>query len=279
MAIPSPRSASATSCSIRDTHLGDYTLPVDARPTRALRRHRTTGDLAFDAEHVETLARFKRGELYDSRKVDDLRQALVATGLFATVAVEPQTTGETAGDGTEYVTMLVTQDAGPPRTLAASAGYGTGAGLPPRGQLDPPQPVPARRRADRPRGCRHPGAGRRRHLPPLERRQARPDLPGRSPRRSHSNYDAFDALTGRLCDAVELRQHADLAQRHSPGRSAPKFSARSRRITTSTLAQRDKRKYLIGGLSGQVGIDRTDSLLESDQGLSRQLAGPARRRR
>src|SRR3546814_14808264 len=61
--------------------------------------------------------------------VDDLRQALVATGLFATVAAEPQPTGESAGDDTEYVTMLVTQQAGPPRTLAASAGYGTGEGI------------------------------------------------------------------------------------------------------------------------------------------------------
>src|SRR3546814_4825432 len=68
----------------------------------------TTGDLAFDAEHVEVLARFNRGDLYDSRMVDDLRQALVATGLFATVAAEPQPTGESAGDDTEYVTMLVT---------------------------------------------------------------------------------------------------------------------------------------------------------------------------
>ena len=60
---------------------------------RASAGSRTTGELAFDAEHVEVLARFKRGELYDSRKVDDLRQALVATGLFSTVAVEPQRTG------------------------------------------------------------------------------------------------------------------------------------------------------------------------------------------
>src|SRR3546814_7276709 len=75
------------------------------------------------------MSRFKRGDLYDSRKADDLRQALVATGLFSNVAVEPQQTGESAGDGTEYVTMKVTQDAGPPRTIAATAGYGTGEGI------------------------------------------------------------------------------------------------------------------------------------------------------
>src|SRR3546814_16897582 len=75
------------------------------------------------------MSRFKRGDLYDSRKADDLRQALVATGLFANVAVEPEQTGESVGDGTEYVTMKVTQDAGTPRTIAATAGYSTGQGI------------------------------------------------------------------------------------------------------------------------------------------------------
>src|SRR3546814_18231176 len=75
------------------------------------------------------MSRFKRGDLYDSRKADELRQALVATGLFANVAVEPEQTGESVGDGTEYVTMKVTQDAGPPRTIAATAGYSTGQGI------------------------------------------------------------------------------------------------------------------------------------------------------
>jgi translocation and assembly module TamA len=89
----------------------------------------TDGDLAFDAAHAQVLARFRRGELYDSRKVDDLRQALVATGLFSTVSVEAQRTGQDAGDGTEYVTMQVHQDAGPPRTIAGTAGYGTGEGM------------------------------------------------------------------------------------------------------------------------------------------------------
>ena len=65
-----------------DTHLGDYVLPVTLGPRARFGGFRTTGKLAFGVEHVEVLARFKRDELYDSREVDDLRQALVATGLF-----------------------------------------------------------------------------------------------------------------------------------------------------------------------------------------------------
>ena len=76
-----------------ETDLGDYTLPVTTGPRARFGGYTTEGDLAFDAEHVGVLARFDRGDLYDRRKVDDLREAMVATGLFATVSAEPVRTG------------------------------------------------------------------------------------------------------------------------------------------------------------------------------------------
>jgi outer membrane translocation and assembly module TamA len=73
---------------------GDYTLPVTPGPRSKF------GDIVmegkkrvFKPKHVATIARFKKGELYDSRKVDDLRKALVATNLYSVVTVEPQQTG------------------------------------------------------------------------------------------------------------------------------------------------------------------------------------------
>ena len=71
------------------THIGDYSLPVTAGPRSSFGGYRVQGDPVFTTGHVALLARFKPGELYDSRKVDDLRQALVATSLYSTVAVEP----------------------------------------------------------------------------------------------------------------------------------------------------------------------------------------------
>ncbi|MEA3033293.1 MAG: translocation and assembly module TamA, partial [Sphingomonadales bacterium] len=50
-----------------DTRRGDYTLPVDPGPRSTFAGFTTEGKLAFDARHVGVLARFKRGELYDSR--------------------------------------------------------------------------------------------------------------------------------------------------------------------------------------------------------------------
>lgn len=112
-----------------ETHTGDYTLPITIGPRARFRAITTEGKQAFDTKHIDVLTRFDRDDLYDSRKVDDLRDALIATSLFSTVSVEPVKTGETNADGTEYVDLLVKQTAGPPRTLAGELGYSTGQGL------------------------------------------------------------------------------------------------------------------------------------------------------
>ena len=108
---------------------GDYTLPVDTGPRSSFGDITTTGKLAFGADHIRILRRFKPGQIYDTRGVDDLRKALVATGLFSTVAVEPVDTGKDAPDGTRIVDIAVTQRVGKTRSIAATAGYSTGQGL------------------------------------------------------------------------------------------------------------------------------------------------------
>lgn len=112
------------------TRTGDYTLPVTAGPRARFGAIRSEGQRqAFGDDHVRVLSRFDSGDLYDSRKVDDLRQALSATGLFASVAVEPVFTEQKTADGTAVVDLKVTQNAGRPRTLAGDIGFSTGQGL------------------------------------------------------------------------------------------------------------------------------------------------------
>ena len=108
---------------------GAYTLPVDTGPRSSFGVLTTTGDPVFKLDHLNVFPRFDEGQLYDSRLTDDLRDALVATGLFSTIAVEPQPTGKINPDGTEQVDLLVRQVKGKPRTLAAEAGYSTGQGI------------------------------------------------------------------------------------------------------------------------------------------------------
>jgi translocation and assembly module TamA len=111
------------------TDTANYTLPVNSGPLSSFGALRTKGDPVFALDHLSIFPRFKMGQVYDSRKVDDLRQALVATGMFSTVAIQPVDTGAKAGNGSDVVDLLVTQAAGKTRTLSGSAGYGTGEGV------------------------------------------------------------------------------------------------------------------------------------------------------
>ncbi|NIJ36421.1 translocation and assembly module TamA [Sphingopyxis panaciterrae] len=242
-----------------------YTLPVEIGKRSRFGGIETKGDLAFDAEHVEVLSRFKRGDLYDSRKVDDLRQALVATGLFSSIAAEPQATGESAGDDTEYVTMLVTQDAGPPRTLAASAGYGTGEGIRLEGSwthrnLFPPEGALIGRAVI---GTQEQGIGATFRRSNAGKRDRTFELVAEATR---SNYNAFEALTGRVGFRVS-RDSTPIWQKKLTYAYGAELIATSEDDYDFDLGRRNRDFYTILGLTGQVGIDRTDSLLDPTKGF------------
>lgn len=249
----------------QDTNDGVYTLPIDLGPRARFGGIETTGDLAFDAEHVAVLARFDRGELYDSRDIDDLRQALVATGLFNTVSVVPQRTGEAVGDGTEYTTVLVEQDAGPPRSLAASAGFGTGQGFRLEGSwthrnLFPPEGALI---ANAVAGTQEQGAGltfRRANAGRRDRTfQLRADA-------LRSNFAAFEAFTGQLSALISY-DSTPIWQKPLTYAYGVRLIGTNEQDFDFDLGQLNRRTFFIGGLTGQLGIDRTDSLVDATRGF------------
>ena len=244
---------------------GVYTLPIEIGPRGRFGGIETTGKLAFDAKHVGVLARFKRGDLYDSRMADDLRQALVATGLFSAVAVEPQKTGESAGDGTEYVTMMVTQEAGPPRTIAATAGYGTGEGLRLEGSWThrnffPPEGALIARAVV---GTQEQGVGVTLRRSNAGRRDRTFELVSEATR---SNYNAFEAITGRVAAKISY-DSTPIWQKKLTYAFGAELLATSEDDYDFALGARNRDFYTIFGLLGQVGIDRTDSLLDPTRGF------------
>jgi len=91
---------------------------------------RIEGDtLGFTPKHLEVLTRYKPGDDYDGALREDLRQALVQTGLFGGVSVRPELAGEPAEDGTQKIDMIATVEAAPLRTVSALGGYNTGQGV------------------------------------------------------------------------------------------------------------------------------------------------------
>lgn len=106
-----------------ETRTATLVLPVRPQGTRRFGRVLVDGTPLFSADHIERIARFDEGDPYRVPLIDDLRQALVATGLVSTVTIRP-----VARDGTDLVDLAVGLEPAPMRTIAGEAGYGTGEG-------------------------------------------------------------------------------------------------------------------------------------------------------
>jgi len=248
-----------------ETGTGDYTLPVNIGPRSSYGEIITTGTTAFDADHIGVLSRFDKGELYDSRMVDDLRKALVATGLFSIVSVKPTASGEAAPDGTEYATINVEQVAGPPRTLAGSAGYSTGQGFRLEGSwthrnLFPPEGALI---ASGVAGTQEQGASLTFRRSNAGRRDRTVEL-GISA--LHSDFEAYEAFTGKLAGRISYDSTPIWQKRltYSYGFEVLGTNEQDYNFTTG---ERDRRTFYVAALPGQVTFDTTDSLLDPTQGF------------
>ena len=247
-------------------YTGAYTLPYDLGPRASFGGFTIEGDdPPFDAEHVKVLARFKKGDLYDSRKVDDLRQALVATGLFSTVSAAPKETGETAPDGTEYVNMLVQQSPGPMRTLAGEAGYGTGEGILVQGSwtnrnLFPPEGalIVSGKAGTQEQGLsgtfRRSNAGKRDRTVTL----------GVSA--DHSNYDAYEAFTGTLFGRISYDSTPIWQKRFTYGYGF-ELVGTNEDVWNFDANERQRKTFFVAALPLDAGFDTSDSLLNPTRGF------------
>jgi translocation and assembly module TamA len=108
-----------------DTQSATLALAVEPGGKRNFGAIRVMGEKApFGAAHVARIARFRAGEPYRQEDVDDLRRALIATGLVSSATVEPvPATNPAVAD------MVVSLEPAKFRTIAAEAGYGTGEGI------------------------------------------------------------------------------------------------------------------------------------------------------
>lgn len=99
-------------------------LPVQPGPVARFGEIRVSGQPPFSARHVAGIARFKSGDRFERSEVDDLRRALVATGLVASVE-----TNIVPRDEGQIIDIVVKLDPAPMRTIAGELGYGTGEGV------------------------------------------------------------------------------------------------------------------------------------------------------
>jgi translocation and assembly module TamA len=211
------------------------------------------------------LSRFKKGELYDSRKVDDLREALIATSLFSAVSVEPVQTGKPGPEGTESVDLLVRQQAGRPRTIAGTLGYSTGQGLraeaswthrnlfPPEGAL-----IVTGVLGTQEQGAsvtfRRSNAGKRDRTVLL------------SAAANHQDYDAYTSYTGSISARIS-RDSTPIWQKRWTWYYGAEIVGTNEDEYNFRLGKRDRGTWLIGAVPLFLGYDTSDNLLNPTRGF------------
>jgi translocation and assembly module TamA len=82
----------------------------------------------FGARHLQRIARFEPGDIFQASEMDDLRRAILATGLVSTATLTPVAATDPVGNEPGTVDVTVETVAAPLRTIAGAVGYGTGEG-------------------------------------------------------------------------------------------------------------------------------------------------------
>jgi translocation and assembly module TamA len=254
---------------VSDKATGAYTLPVDAGVRASFGQVTTTGDDVFGLPHLNIFPRFRSGQVYDSRKADDLRDALVATGLFSTVSVEPVKTGRPGPDGTEQVDLLVRQTEGPPRSLAATAGYSTGQGarleaswthrnlFPEEGALIGTLIA----------GTQEQGASGTFRRSNAGKRDKTFTIVAAA---THSNYDAFNAFTGTL-SARWSYDSTPIWQKRFTYYYGAELVGTNETVYDFALGDKRRKTYGIAAIPLQAQWDTSDDLLNPTRGYRLKL--------
>lgn len=254
---------------------GIYSRPITPGPESVFGEYRMKGDRLFSERHLRVLSRFRPGDPYDSRDAEDLRQALVATGLFSRVALRPVETGEQLPDGRSVVDMEVETGKGPQRRLAARAGYATGEGLKLEGQwmhrnLLPPEGAVTFRAV----------AGTKEQRLGADLRRSNAGKRGRTlfgtVEVSSENRDAYNAQALTLSAGFQRAPDIALERRwgYSLGGELLLTNQRDRSLFTEEGDENGRRRtFIIGALPAVLQYDGSNDMLDPTRGF--RVAGRA----
>ena len=214
----------------------------------------------FDARHVQTIARFRPGETFDRSLVDDLRRALVATGLVSGAVLEPV---EGTAPGT--VDIATTIEPAPPRTIAGEIGYGTGEGFrveaswQHRNLIRPEGAVTFRGVL----GTKEQSASAILRVNNFRRRD---QVLNGSLIAQHERRTAYDATSFGIAGSLERQTNIIWQKLWTYSYGAELIATDERDfVPTSGIAQR--RTYYIGALPLRLAYDGTDDLLDPKRGF------------
>lgn len=212
------------------------------------------------ARHIGRIARFRPGQWFRASDTEDLRRALIATGLVGSVEIAPQANA----DG-ETVDVSVAVTPAPPRTISAQIGFSSGQGIraevawehrnlfPPEGALIL-------------RGI----AGTREQLGSVTYRRnnwlARDRVLTAQALLSNTDTDAFEARTITLNARVERASTLIYQKVWSWALGAEIIGTDELAFVPARNAD-VRERYFIGGVFGLLSYDRSNDLLDPVRGF------------
>jgi len=242
------------------THLATLILPVDPGPVASFGAIRVTGRPPFGARHLATIARFKPGDRFKRSKVDDLRRALIATGLIAAADIQIVPV-----DGGRTVDLAVRLEPAPTRTIAGEVGYGTGQGARVEASW-------TNRNFFNPEGALtlRGVIGTNEQLAAVQLRRSnfrqRDQMLSLQALAAHQNFDAYEAKTLSLSGNIE-RQSNFIWHKKWTWSYGAELLATDERGVFGPDGIEQTRTFLIAAAPCILGYDDSDSLLDPTRGF------------
>ena len=247
------------------TEAGDLALPLSPGGKYRIGEVVSDDPRFLSGKHLESIARFERGDIYKRSEVDDLRRAILATGLVSSAAVKPRETVAPSAGEPGTVALDVSLARAPLRTIAGAAGYDSGDGFrleaswehrnffPPEGML----------RVRAVAGTKEQLAGvtfRRNNF------RARDQVLTLDLYASNVNRDAYAARTIALSASFEKLSTLIFQKPFTWGAGFEVLLSDEREATVAG-APTVRRTYKVGAVPLRAAFDGSDSLLDPKRGL------------
>lgn len=236
------------------------TMIVKPEGARLFGTIRVEGRRLFSARHIQTIARFKPGQRYEAPLVEDLRRALIATGLISSVTIRP-----VPGRDPKSVDLAIALEPAPLRTVAGQAGYGSGEGvrvelswqhrnlLPPEGAVTFRGVLGTREQLV--------GATLRRN-----NFMRRDQVLNAQLVVSHVDRAGFEARTFQLAGGVERQTNLIWQKKWTWSLGAEMIASDEKDVDVATGTTR-RRTFFIGALPASLAYDGSNDLLDPTRGF------------